>query len=63
MTAERTLRWGILGTANIATKVSRQFSRPPVANSPPSAAVIGKVQAWGDKHNVPILCGKLSGSH
>ncbi len=58
MTAERTLRWGILGTANIATKVSKAIQ----STSGCELTTIGsrdseKSKAWGDKHNVPICVG------
>lgn len=58
MTSGRGLRWGILGTANIATKVSKAIQ----ATEGCEVSAIGsrdpeKSRAWGVAHNVPKCYG------
>ncbi|MCA9097260.1 MAG: Gfo/Idh/MocA family oxidoreductase [Planctomycetaceae bacterium] len=58
MTEDRILRWGILGTANIATKVSKAIQ----STSGCELTTIGsrdleKAKAWGAKHGVPNSVG------
>lgn len=58
MTAERTLRWGILGTANIATKVSKAIqSTDGCELTTIGSRDLEKAEAWGARHNVPHSVG------
>jgi len=52
--SERTLRWGILGTANIATKVSKAIQETEGCElTTIGSRDLDKAKVWGAKHHVP----------
>ena len=56
--SKKPVRWGILSTANIATKVARAIN---IAENAELVAVASRTEerasAWAQKHNVPIAYG------